>query len=346
MIGSQYAAEAWSRIERYGVFIQGVTASHPLDVGYQYSTGFQMLDPPLPEVIVFGLHPDAGAGLINRVFQQTRTGNLCLTPGAVLGPLPRFDPSLRVRVDRVRPELVEEYAPVSARLLGVDGPLPFVQLVLPDADGGWPDVDDAGPARQGWQPLLSNKPAWPAIMHLPEEDAFLDHADGDVLVAVPVYALGRPEERHELLRAVRVGRERAVVGQVPYAADHLAYGDLIAIQPHDGRAGVPTDALIGGAVLEPGGFTTLVYGWQPTGPDPIADIEQLYAVLDVLGTHQERARVATTRRSVHINSRRPDEVRATLRPFVRDGLLAELEPRSDPASTCTVGCGCSQDPLT
>lgn len=57
---------------------------------------------------------------------------------------------------------------------------------------------------------------------------------------------------------------------------------------------------------------------------------RLTGVIDTLTRDPLRARVSVSARGLHVNTAAAEEVRSTLRPFVRDGFIAEASLRSDP----------------
>lgn len=328
--------EARTRMRRHGVFVQGVLGSPPFDEPYVYSTGFQLLDPPRPEVICFGLDVPSASSLVNQVFRRVRDGTAPLEPGSLLGRFDGFDEALNVRVDPVLPCWAESYALASPVLLGREpDAVPFVQLVWPDRQGRWPEELDVNGCLPHHEPLLSRDPAWLLpVCHTPKEDRFFDQAGGVSLVALPVYRHLRPEGRYELVAATLLDERSALIGQVPWLADHVAFGDVVAVTPAaDVGAGKPllgegfAGAFRGGALLRSGGYRTLAYAARGRSQRVW---RRIVDVVGALSADPGKARASTTAVSLHVNTRQPDEVRAALRPFVRDGHLAESGPRSGP----------------
>lgn len=166
-------------------------------------------------------------------------------------------------------------------------------------------------------------------------DAFLDQAQGSHVVALPVYRYTQSEGRYELLAATPLDRDRARIGHVPWLADYAAYGDVVAVRPdRDAETGAPVfgDAyagvLLGGSVVESGGYRTLAFDVVPRSA-PAVD-RFLDIVLD-LTADPAVARASTSIGRLHLNTRLPDEARTALRGLVRDGHLVEVGPRSGPA---------------
>lgn len=328
-----YLRNARKTIRRHGVFVQGVLAATPLDAPWAYSVGFQVLDRPRPEVIIVGVDVHSAGRLVNQVYARVRDGTAALRPGERLSGFDGFAETLRVRVDPVLPQWTEAYAPVAGAVLEREAAaVPFVQLVWPDVHGRWPEEVGTAGCLPRHQPLLGRDPAWLVpLEHTADEDVYVDDAQGATRIALPVYDHMRPEGRYEVLTAHREG-DRAVIGQVPWLADYVAYGDVVEVvaDAETCRAafGEPFAGVVqGGAVVRTGGFATLTYELRITS-ERIG--ERLVGVVDDLAADPEQVRASTSRASLHINARDPEAVRTSLRPFVRDGHLIETGPRSGP----------------
>jgi hypothetical protein len=96
-----YLRNARKTIRRHGVFIQGVLAESPLDEPWTYSVGFQLLDPPRPEVIIVGVEVHSAGRLVNEVYKRVRDGTAALQPGELLSDFEGFPDTVRLRVDPV-----------------------------------------------------------------------------------------------------------------------------------------------------------------------------------------------------------------------------------------------------
>lgn len=264
------------------------------------------------------------------MFARVRRGTEGLEIGTVLEGFEGFEPGLRLRVGAVLDKWAATYPRLAGAILDVEQ-VPFVQLVRPDSDGRWPEDAGVDGSLLSDQPLFDRDPAWLVpVVHTDQADVFSDHAAGDERVAMPVFEGSQPEGRLEVLTAARLDDDRVVIGQVPWLADYVAYGDIVAVrpsQPADRVSGVP---LVGAAVLHQGGYETLRF--ELLGRDH-ATGQRLTRELDGLSADPTRARVSTTTGTVHLNTRAPEEARRALRPFVRDGFLAEAQPRSEPPRT-------------
>jgi hypothetical protein len=328
-----YLRNARKTIRRHGVFIQGVLAESPLDEPWTYSVGFQLLDPPRPEVIIVGVEVHSAGRLVNEVYKRVRDGTAALQPGELLSDFEGFPDTVRLRVDPVLAQWAETHVPVAGAVLDREAAaVPCVQLVWPDVHGRWPEeVGTAGCLRHH-QPLLARDPAWLVpVEHTAAEDVFFDQSSGDARIAMPVYTHLRPEGRYEVLSA-HLDDGRAVIAQVPWLADYVAYGDVVEVAADAEACRTAlgeafTGVARGGALVRAGGYRTLAYEVRTT-VERVG--ERLADVVADLTANAAEARASTTTASLHVNARDPDAVRAALRAFVRDGHLVETGPRSGP----------------
>jgi hypothetical protein len=323
-----YFRKARATMRRHGVFMQGVTPCSPLDEPYVYTAGFDLLDPPAPEVIMFGQPVPTAGRLIQAVFDRVRSGRATLRPGDVLTDFPDVGPDIALRVDEVLPQWVIAYARWAFDLLDTSEIPRYVQLVWADRLGRWPEGTRGDGCALHHQPLLACDPAWRVpVEHTAAEDMFLGHALGDDRVALHVLEGDEPEGRFEVLACTRLDDRRVRIGQVPWLADYVAYGDDVGVRaklPGEHDAGLD-EVLMGGAVLSRAGYQALAY--DLVGRAGRTGI-RLGEVLEQLTADPGEARASTSSGSLHINTMRPEAARAALRPFVRDGFLAEADLRS------------------
>lgn len=351
-MNTTYLRDARERMRRHGVFIQGVTTNTGLDQPYVYTAGFSLLDPPAPEVIVFGLPVPVAGRMISTVFEQVRSGTTSLRPGSVV-TFPVAPSNLNLRVDEVLPQWVPSYARVSGHLLDTSEVPRYAQLVWADWQGRWPE-SGSGHSLLHHQPLLAFDPAWRLpLEHTADQDLWLDQAAGEDRVAMHVLQGGIPEGRFEVLACTRLDDQRVRIGQVPWLVDYVAYGDVVAVRPklpgeHDaGLDGV----FMGGTLLDTSGYDTLSYvlrGRSRSVGERLAD------VLADLTADPRQARVSTSADTLHVNTRDPEAIRAALRSFVRDGFVSETDLRSVPftvpptmdGSCCTDGLAADGRPAS
>jgi hypothetical protein len=353
-----YVEQARDRMEERGYYLQAVVESGPFTEPYVYTAGLQRLPDPHPEVITFACCLDCGAGAVREAFERVAAG-VVLRPGEVvpLGGSP-------VRVEAVLPEWVDAYGCLADDILEQEE-VPMVQLVLPDERGRWPDEQEADPSPLAHQPLLSRDPAWLLPISHDEEggDLFVDALPargirggdelgaelldrgtiasrllrtlllgapgsfGAPLLAVPVLRPGGREGRFELVPVEPLGRDRARIVGVPWAADHVAVGDEVEVRPLDGLPGCGAAVGQMGTLLIGGARATRAYDLQaPEHRDP----DGTGAAGEVLWDWHGRAgtSLSTTWATLHVNTEDPDGFDAAVRPLVRDGLLRPRPLRS------------------
>jgi hypothetical protein len=339
MVERSYIRHARALIGEHGFFIQGVGRSHPTQPTYHYTVGLQRLAAPRPEVIVFGLDSHCAAAVLHAVYDRVRTEG-ALPVGEVVRGLFPHDERWPARADWVRPEWVEAYAGMVEPVLNRRATdVPMLQLVLPDEGGRWPEDPDVDPTLAADQPLLAHEIPWQApIVHTKDDDLFYVEQPDTALVAVPVYGPFPADGRYELLRAERVTASTARLTDVPWAADHVASGDVVQTAAPDGIPGLAAGARVMQGLLLRGPWTTRAFR-LPSSDTPIEDVADLTdALWDLAQT--ERTRLSTTRWTLHVNTIEPAHFDGTVRPFVRDGLLvpvglqSDLDPFLGPASDC------------
>jgi hypothetical protein len=172
-------------IEKHGWFAQYVGAGSnasrslrwnpelpgPAQVpGFTYTVGLSGDACHHPELIVVGPGYATGYGILKAVHEEISNGRR-FAPGDLLTTEVPGVPLLVVEVEDSRQQLL--VANMFARMSGVSGPVPALQLVLPDEDGRWP-----------WQEG-SNMRAIPLLGRIPEVGAVIRRGSPSRLLDSP-----------------------------------------------------------------------------------------------------------------------------------------------------------------
>lgn len=337
MSTSGLRAELREIIARSGYAVTGVVSDLPEAAHWLYTIG----NPPrgLPELIVFGEETSVAGHLLNDINDRLRAGSVLARPGVTIPAILGAERDLPVRLGAVLPEWAERYGPRAGWYHRVPGEtVRFLQVIVPDLEGRFPEHPDYDAWSIELQPDLS-RPLRPWLGPLVP---WHDPGDGppiDALVRVPILTSVEPEDRDELVPVRRDADGRWVVARPAVLASTVTVGTVLALDPDV----VPTDrlgdldVLPAAEVAEQGWWISLHL--RVTGAAGSWD-EMEERVRDVLAPFEPDVAVTFGRCSVHVdvNPALATRVRLKLRPLVRDGAVAEIEPYH--RATCSLFCDC------
>lgn len=212
---------------RCGQSLIAVMPEPPGRVGWTYSIGLS--GHGLPELVTFGLPPDAAEAVLNGVAERIRAGQPGPEPGMVLSDVVAVDLRLGSVLDLWQPTLI----PLA--LDWAEGPVRALQVEWPDEHGRWPDDPQGCPDCAGSQPWLSSDdPWWPRTVAHPRPAG-----EPTEVVYAPILDLdGEWTGEWEALPASPAGQGRVRIEAVPFHRVGCTFGDVVGTAWEPCRDGV------------------------------------------------------------------------------------------------------------
>lgn len=321
-------------IAEHGHAVLSVQTDHPAESPWSYTVG--RADQGRPELIVFGLDPDAATALLNELARLDDAGPR-LRPDVPVHPWPEGT-HVPVGLGSVHPEHVDRYLAAATTVPS----LRALQVGLPDNHGALPrqgllDCDCCPDLTRAGRPW--SRPYDPRSVPLPSAR----RVEGPVVdVCLPVIGPDGSSDRTEVVPCRPLGDRAVEVLEPPVLADWTTAGAVLELAPDHDDSGLPFAAVeVRRSPLVH--LTWWLHCREITERDAA---EQLCATLDRVAAVADGAVTwADDWLAVAALPSRAERVRSQMRHLMRDGLVTESTPYSEDGGPCTdPHCGGSSAP--